>query len=141
MPLPTLEKNKQHGFIALTSILIISALILLLVVGVSLRSIGATNIALDFHQATRALTAANACAEIGLMKLLTTHNYLGNETIAIGSQNCFIANSATTTANPNLNRTFKTTSTVANFTRKNQVAITQVSPTTTISSWQEVADF
>lgn len=127
----------QGGYIALISILIIGALVLMISVGVSLRSIGETNMSLGEEKAHRALALANLCVERGLMKIMSVLNYAGNESIVIDGESCDIL---PVEGNGNA-RTLKTKSTVSGYTRKLKVSISQISPIMIISSWEEVGDF
>jgi len=134
------RSNMNRGFIALISILIISALIVLISVGVSLRSIGETNMALDEQEAHRALALADLCSEQALINLINDINYSGGETITVGDESCDIVS---VDGVGNEDRIVKTESIVSGYTKKIKVEVAQISPTTTtvISSWEEVADF
>ena len=131
-------KNNQEGFIALISILIIGAIMLAISIGLSLRSIGETNMSLAEQESHRALALANLCAEQALMKLESTLDYAGGEPITIGSESCDIL---TISGSGNFNRTVKTQSAVSGYTKKVRVEVSQISPTMQITSWEEVGDF
>ncbi len=126
------------GFIALISVLIIGAVVLVVGIGLSLRSIGETNMSLSEQESARALALANLCAEQALMKLESFLNYSGSESILIGSESCYIL---AVSGSGNLNRTIQASSTVFNHTKKVQVVVTEISPVMMLSSWEEVADF
>lgn len=128
----------MRGFIALTSILIIGALILTISIGLSLRSIGETQISLAEQESHRALALANLCAEAALMKLESVLNYGGNESMAVGGQSCDIMSIE---GSGNLNRIVKAKSTVSGHTKKVKVVVSRISPVMQITSWEEVADF
>lgn len=128
------QRNESHGFIALTSVLIIESLILVIAVGVLTRSITGTNISLAEQQSHRALALANICAETALLKLESVLNYSGNETITVGSDSC---NIATITGSGNSNRTVQASSTISGYVRKTQVQVSTISPIMQISSWTE----
>jgi len=130
--------KNQGGFIALISILILGAMMLVISIGVSLRSIGETDMALSEQESHRALALANLCAEQALMKLESILSYSGNESIIIGSESCDIL---AISGSGNFTRTVKTQSTVSGHTKKVQVVVSQISPTMQIASWEEVADF
>lgn len=131
-------KNNQKGFVALISILIIGAIVLTISIGLSLRSIGETNMSLGEQESHRALALANLCAEQALMKLENTLNYAGGEPVTIGSKSCDIL---TISGSGNFNRTIKTQSVVSGYTKKVRVEVSQISPTMQITSWEEVSDF
>lgn len=129
--------TRSHGFVALISVLIISAICLLVGSGVLLRSIDEGNIAIAQEQAYRAHAAAAYCAEEALMQLQQNKFYAGNQTLTLFDDTCrirLITKSGAT-------YTVQTTSTVMGATRKFSVLITKLRPTMIISSWQEVTDF
>jgi len=132
------RNERCRGFIALISVLVISAVVLVIGIGVSLRSVGESNMSLGEQESNRARALANLCAEQALMKLESFLNYSGDESIIIGSESCYILAVGGT---GNLNRTVQASSTVSNYTKKVQVVITQISPVMQLSSWEEVADF
>ena len=128
----------QRGFIALISVLIISAVVLTIGISVSLRSIGEMKMSFDKQESRRALALAGLCAEQALMKLESVFNYAGNESITIDGESCDIlpiGGSGIT------NRTISAQSTVSNYTKKIKIEVTQISPVLEIASWQEVANF
>jgi hypothetical protein len=128
----------MRGFIALTSILIIEALVLMVSIGVLLRSVNETDMSLDEQESHRALFLAGLCAESALMNLKSVFNYSGNESIIIGEESCDIL---TIEGSGNLDRTVKTQSTVSGYTKKVKIEVFQVSPVMEISSWEEISDF
>lgn len=132
------KNNMKEGFIALTSVLIISSLVLLISIGLSARSISETNIAMSQQLSNKALALADACAEDALLKLRSDFNYAGNETIMInGSDSCDILS---VEGSGGLNRIIKTESDVRGYKKKIRINIAQLNPLQ-ITSWQEVADF
>lgn len=131
-----MKKNK--GVIALTSILIVGALVLLIAVGVSLRSISEINMSLDQESSKKALFLANLCSEQALMKLKKSLNYSGNESIIIGQDTCSIL---PVEGIGNSSRIIKTQSTFSKYTKKVKIVIQQVNPLMKILSWNEVGDF
>ena len=130
--------RNQQGFIALISVLIIGAVVLVISIGLSLRSVGETDMSLGEQESHRALALANLCAEQALMKLESVLNYAGNESIIIGSESCTIR---PVSWSGNLNRTVETQSTVSGYTKKVQAVVSRISPTMQVTSWQEVSDF
>lgn len=130
-------KNK-HGFIALTSILIIGSLVLLISIGLSARSISETKIALSQQLSNRALALADACAEYALNELKADLNYPGNESIIIdGSDSCDILPIETSGSD----KIVKTRSIISGYAKKIRITVSQTSPEILISSWIEVPDF
>ncbi len=132
------EKLKKSGYIALTTVLILTAVMLIIVLSLNLNAISESKIAISEEATHKAFFLATACAEDALRKLKDNTSYGGNETIAIGSESCFIE---TVEGSGNANRIVKTRSTVGEHTRKVRVEIATVNPDTAITSWQEVADY
>lgn len=133
-----IHNSIQKGFIALISVLIIGALVLVISVGLSLRSVTETQISLGEQESHRALALANLCMEAALMKLESVLHYSGNEIIIVNGQSCDIMG---VEGSGNLNRTVKTKSTVSGYTKKVKVVVSKVSPVMQITSWEEVGDF
>jgi len=126
-------KNKS-GFIALITVLIIFAIILLVGLSVSLLSIGEAQMGLKKTQSSQSTYLANLCAEQALMKLKENINYSGGEIIDIEGGNCQIL--------PIEGKwTIKTIANFENQVKKIKIIVSQVNPEMIISSWQEVADF
>ncbi|MBI5306180.1 hypothetical protein HZB04_01140 [Candidatus Wolfebacteria bacterium] len=132
------SSEKNNGFVALISILIVNALILVIAISLSLRSIGSSRMSFAEREASRALSLANLCAEQALIKLESVLNYSGNEIITIGADSCNIFPIG---GSGNYSRTITTQSVVTNYTRKIKVVVSQVSPIMQITSWDQVADF
>lgn len=130
--------DNQSGYIALISVLIISAVVILIATSASLVSISESDMALQQNQAKESFYLADACAEYTLMKLGSVLNYAGNETVTIGENSCFIR---PISGSGNFNRIIEVQSTFSNQTRKIRIQVSQISPVMQITSWQEVADF
>jgi len=128
----------MNGFIALTSMLIIGALVLTISIGVLLRSINEMKMSLGEQEAHRALALVNLCGELALMKIESVFNYSGNESIIIGEESCDVLQIE---GSGNTDRTIKVQSTVSGYTKKVKIEISQISPAMYISSWEEVQDF
>lgn len=126
----------RNGFIALLSVLIISAVAVTIGVGMLLRSVGENQMASMNELAQRAQFAATSCAEYGLQKLQASNSYAGNETLVVDAgDTCHVGVPGGT---GNTNRTLTTTSTVLDVTRTQSIVITRLRPSLQISSWQDV---
>ena len=125
----------RPGLVALTAIMIVTALVFVIGVAMLSRSLGESRLALDSQESERARQLANACAEHALASLLASNTYAGNETLNLTGYSCYIGVPG---GSGNTNRTVTANSTVSNYTRRVQLTITQLTPTLTISSWQEV---
>lgn len=129
----------NKGFTALISVLIVGALILVISIGAAVRSLNQGQMSTQNELSERVRSLAHACAEDALLKLKTTTSYAGNETITVqGSYTCLIL---PTEGSGSSNRTIKTQSTVSGYTAKVKMVVSQLRPTTQITSWEEVADF
>lgn len=128
----------QRGFIVLTSVIIIGAVVLLIGMGVVMRSIGETDMSQNEELSTRALTFANSCAELAVIKLRNNFNYSGNEDIIVnGSDSCHVF---PTEGSGNLNRVVKTDGAIRGYKRRVLVEINQLDPLI-VGSWRDVPSF
>ena len=92
MLLPTLKMKNivvQSGFIALTSLLIISALALSIAVSISLLGVGEAKNSLDYKKGQEALYVAYGCLEEALLQLKTDSTYSGGS-LPLGNGTCNI---------------------------------------------------
>lgn len=127
--------KEEKGFIALISVLIIESVILVIVAGLSMRSISETGVSMSEHHSHRALALANLCAETALLKLESVLNYAGSESVIVGSDSC---NIAAISGSGNMNRTVETSSTISGHIRRAQVQVAVISPVMQITSWTEI---
>lgn len=128
----------MRGFIALISVLIISAVLVLLAISAGQLSIGELKMTLQRNQALQSYYLAHACAEEALMKLKEDLTYVGSETLNINEAACDILN---VEGEGNKDRIVKIESTAFNQTKKIKIKIDQVNPQYDIAFWQEVSDF
>jgi hypothetical protein len=129
----------QEGFVALISVLALSAVAVTIGAGLVIRAVGQGNMSVTDDAGIRAEMAAQACAEQALMNLKNSTNYSGNETLTLSNGDTCRIRAVGGTGNTN--RTVQTTSTVMTATRKIQVNVASINPTMSISSWQDVVDF
>jgi hypothetical protein len=134
--------NPQRGFIALTAVLIISAVVLTISIGLAVRSVGESKMSLDSQKSHRAMALANLCAETALMKLESVFQYSGDEVIMIDTEPCHIL---PVEGSGNLSRTVKTQSTTTIsgqvYVKKVKIVVSQISSEMRVTSWEEVSDF
>jgi len=128
----------MRGYIALISVLIISATILLIAIGVSQFGISQSKMTIQKSQASESYYLAQACAENALMKLKEDLGYRGNEVLNIEGNSCTVL---PVEGSGNKNRLVKTSSNAYNQTRKIKIEINRVNPTMNIKSWQLVTSF
>jgi len=131
-------KQTHTGMIALTTVLIIGALLLVMGIGIATRTMIAQNITLDQEQSTQALSLATSCAEYALVKLSESHMYTGNETVFFGTESCILL--PIEIPDP-LGRTIKAQASYQGYTKRVLVQITSIHPPLEIGSWQEVSSF
>lgn len=127
-------RETQKGFVALITALVVSAVVLVIGVGLGLGSINEMKMALQKSQSSEAYYLANLCAEEALMKLKEDSAYLGNENINMENGNCTILPIEG-------NWIVKVLATASNQTKKMKLIISQINPEIIIDSWEEVADF
>jgi len=121
----------NSGYIALTSAIIIIALVLVIVIALSLSALFSTSgIATSYYKET-SLALSRGCAETALLKLVQDINYVGDEIITIGSNDCEIESITT-------NGSEKIIETEAEFERtESKLKIVIESSDLTIVSWEE----
>lgn len=128
----------KEGFIALISILIIGAVVLIISLGLLSRSYDETTMGFGEQESYRALSLANLCAELALIKLQSILNYAGGESIIEGGDSCDIL---AIEGMGNLDRTVKAQSTISKYSKKVKIEVSQISPVLKITSWEEISDF
>ena len=139
-------KQKKGGFLVLTMVLLVCAVVLIISTGLLLRSISDVRESTDSENSLKARSAVNACGEYALGQMVssssatttaTNWGYAGGLSVAVGSETCYIYPvTASGTA-----KLIKASSTVSSFTKKILIEVATNSPSLVISSWQEVADF
>lgn len=130
------QYRSRGGYIALISVLIAGALMLLIGVGSSLRGIDTLNAVSGEESSLRALLLGDACAEEALMRLKGDLAYSGNETIIVGGgETCRIFSLSGV---GNVDRLVTTQGIVNNYVRNVRVDIAQVNPSLTIRTWTTV---
>lgn len=128
--------KRKQGFIATTTVIIISAILLSVVASSISRSISYNNSSFDTVLLHRAQELANACAEYALLELQRTLNYSGSEVIDVGSDTCEIDS---ITGSGIYDRTIFTEGAALAYEYRLQVVVEEVSPAIIISSWERVA--
>jgi len=126
--------KKQKGFIAITTVLIISALVLMIGIGISLESIGETKMGLQRSLSSQSYYLTNLCVEQTLMKLKENSSYSGDETINVENGNCTILPIEG-------NWTIKVSASSSGQIKKMKLIVSQIDPEIIVDSWEEVAEF
>ena len=128
----------QEGYIALISVLIISATIFVLAINASLFGVAESDMGLQKFQSSAAFYLATLCAEDALMKLKDDLKYQGDEILTVDDETCTIL---PLEGGGNQNRVIMTTGVVGGKVRKIKIEIDQVNPVMKIKSWREVVEF
>lgn len=128
--------KNEKGYIALLATLFLVAIGGVVAGSLILLGLGFSKSSFALEQSNQAKALANACAEEALLKLKQNISYTGNETIALAQGSCQIQDMKG--AGPN--RIIKTTGTIGTIIRKVEVKV-KISPSFTLTSWLEVADF
>ena len=127
---------KQKGFIAFTSILVITVVVLAIAVSTSILGIQEANTSLGAKKGIETLTIAESCAEEALLRLRDDAGYTGTVLpLPVGNGSCtievtgvgqnFIATSSATIAGPPA------------YKKKLQVTIKKGGDSVTVSDWRE----
>ncbi|MDO8265303.1 MAG: hypothetical protein Q7T34_02955 [Candidatus Parcubacteria bacterium] len=128
------ELKEQQGFIALITVLIISAVALMIGLDVSLFSIGEANMSSKKIQSSQSYYLANLCAEKALRELRKNSAYQGNENLVFPEGQCSILPIEG-------NWIIKVSADSLNQVRKIKITVGQLDPKITIISWIQVSDF
>lgn len=128
---------KKGGFITLISVLVVSAVAVAVTLSLILLGIGSSRTSFAVQQSNQAKALANACAEEALQQIRDSTPFVGSGNLTLGQGTC----SYTVTSQGGQNRTITASGTVGTVVRKTKVIINNISPTITVTSWQEVSDF
>lgn len=115
-----LHVTRHKGYIVLTSVIILSAVLLLIAQTLSIGGYFQRRSITDFEYKEASYFSALSCVDRVVYKLSDDLDYLGNETFQIGSNTCTVS-SITTVANPSCTNPgtylkFIASSTVSNHT-------------------------
>lgn len=127
-----MNKASQKGYIAIVTVIILSAVTLGIASTVSLLAIGEAERALAVSKGEGSLQLAEGCAEDGLLRVQQSSSYNGG-TITRPEGTCVI-----TVSNNGGNWSLSATSTQSNYNRTIQVSFSRlVGSSIAISSWQD----
>lgn len=125
---------KQQGFVALTSIIIVSAILLAIATSASLLGVQEANSSLSFKKGSEALVIAKSCIEEGLYRLQEDASF-STHSLNVGDGSCTIQVSGTSP-----NYTIVVTATVSfapSFVKRITVNAVKAGNSISITSWQE----
>ena len=131
-------KKTSSGYVALISVIIIGAVLLMIVITSAYIGItqGLNSSLYSNHLESESLVSA--CGEQALINLKDDSNYGGSETVNLGNGQCQILPIQNLGGQA---RIIQVSSNVGGATKKNKITVSQINPTIKITSWQEVADF
>lgn len=124
----------KKGFVTLLSVLIVSALALVVATSLLLVGTSSTKSSISFITSNQAKGLANGCAEAALTQIQANINFSGTNNLTYGNGTC----SYTVTKLTGQNRTIAVTASAGQSTRKINININQISPNIITNSWQEV---
>lgn len=137
------RSNNQSGYVALVSVMIMSAVLLLLSVAVSGTSVlGRLNVlTYQYKEASRGL--ADGCVDAALLRLINNSGYSpSNESVSVGTQSCTIV-SVTPSGGQKVIQVqgiYPATANGRSYTNL-QVRVTVSTGSLVVHSWEEVVHF
>ncbi|HMP67127.1 MAG TPA: hypothetical protein PKA60_00050 [Candidatus Paceibacterota bacterium] len=129
------SKNKR-GFVALTSVILINAVLLFVVSSISFQTIDEGQVTTAHEQSLKSRYVANACAEYALMQIANDSESIATDAEVDSDE--LDGNNCTYSISGNYpNKTIEITSSVGqnNFTSKIQIVVTTTIPFIEIASW------
>lgn len=82
--------SAQSGYIALISVIILGAILVAVAASLSFLTFSQSGAGLDALSKEQSYALAYSCVDHALLKLIQNNSYAGNETYAIGSDQCTI---------------------------------------------------
>lgn len=132
------QKINEDGFIALTSVIIISAFIIILFIGMFFSAVEQIERVDSREFSLLALGLANSCAEEALNKLKNDLDYYVGESVTIGDYSCDILELDRT----DTTRVIKARASVNGYTKRVQIEVNIYEyPLLEIMDWRMVSDF
>lgn len=133
-----MTKTHPQGFIALSAVLILSAIFLSISLSMALRAISGAGTGIAFHEREKSRYLAHACVDYARMELQRTLDYQGNESILIGEAACEIFDIEGVGNN---DRILTVESVVGEHTFRIRDVIEEISPKMIILSSERVVSF
>lgn len=133
------KRSAQAGYVLLLSTLFVGAISMIILTSVLMLGTNSGLVHFSVQQSARAVSAAEACAEIGLESLRSNPSYGGNEFYYPETDvSCEILPIGGT---GNTNRLLCTEGVVGATTRRLEIIVSKLYPKMQIASWQEVSTF
>lgn len=133
-----LQQESRRGYIALISVVLMSALGLGIMLSVIAAGVNAGKTDFSLQQSGGARSIAASCAEEALQRILETSTTTSSGNLTIGSGTCSYLITSTSSGQ---NITIASTGVLGTVTSKIKVVVATTTPGITLSSWEEVADF
>ncbi|MBP7842672.1 hypothetical protein KA017_01575 [Candidatus Woesebacteria bacterium] len=130
-----MNKKNKNGFIAFTSLLVVSAVILTIALSIPLLAVTQANTSLGTAKGAEALKLAEGCADEALLRLRDSVTYTGG-TLTYGGGSCTIAVSGSGS-----DRTIDIDATVSvppDYVKHLQITVKRTGNSINILTWQEV---
>ncbi len=129
--------RESQGFILLLNVLLIGVVGLTIVTSILLLGTNSSRTSFTLEQSNHAKAIANACTEEALEQIRDSTSFTGSGSLSFSQGTC----SYTVTSQGGQNRTVTASSTVSTITRKVKVILSSITPTMSVTSWQELGDF
>lgn len=130
-------KELRKGYIALISVMLMSALGLAIMLSVISSGVDASKTDFSLQQSGAARSIASSCAEEALQRIVETATTSSSGSLIVASGTC----SYLITSVNGENITIQSTGLLGTVTSKIKVVIATTSPAVSLSSWEEVVDF
>lgn len=127
----------ESGYVALISVLVSGAIVLVIAVSLILLGLSSSRSSFALEQSNQARALANACAEDGLQEIKDSVVFVGTGNLTLGQGMC----SYTVINNGGTNRKIISLGVVGTTIRKIQIIVDKFVPQINVVSWQEVSDF
>lgn len=127
----------MNGYISLISILVISAVVILVAANANLSSVGEANMGLQENQKWESFYLSEACAEEALDQIYSSVNFEGSGSLLLGAGSCSYAVIRLT----GQNRIINASGTVGGIIQKTKVILDTIRPRINVVSWTPVAEF
>lgn len=135
------ESSSKKGFIALTSVILICAVLLYITISISLQAIDEGQISTAHEQSKKAQSMAEGCADYALMQIMNDSAYVATDE-ELNSD--FDDGSCTFSVDPaGFPKTIQITSIAGqnNYTSQIEIVVSTTTPEIEITSWDSNADF
>jgi hypothetical protein len=128
--------NKKNGYVALISVLSISAVGLAIASALLILGVDSTKTSINIYQGFESRELAHACSELALQQIRDNVSYLGTNTHNIGNGSCVY----TVASLGGQSREIISSGAVSNTIRREKIIISAINPNIIISYWQEIAN-